>query len=31
MAELSLVTRDIPFTMWKAGRERQMALNAGFT
>lgn len=31
MAELSLVTRDISFTMWKADRERQMALNAGFT
>lgn len=30
-AELSLVTRDISFTMWKADRERQMALNAGFT
>lgn len=30
-AELSLVTRDTSFTMWKADRERQMALNAGFT
>lgn len=31
MAELPLVTREISFTMWKAGRERQMALNAVFT